>query len=153
MKLVDFEDRLERVTESGCLIWTGETVPFGYGRIRRKVDGVWRQTMAHRLAWEERHGSIPEGMFICHRCDVAACVNVDHLFMGTHADNMADMVRKGRSPRRPGELNCGGVKLTEEKVLALRADGRPYRVLAVEYGVSVKTVGRIKRREKWKHLP
>lgn len=72
--------------------------------------------------------------------------------MGTHAENMADMVRKGRSPRRPGERNCGGVKLTDEKVKAIRADTRVNRLIAVDYGVTRRTIDRIKRGEGWKHL-
>jgi hypothetical protein len=72
--------------------------------------------------------------------------------MGTHADNMADMVRKGRSLRRPGESNCGGVKLTDEKVGAIRADARVHRLIAADYGVTRRTIDRIKKGQDWKHL-
>lgn len=72
--------------------------------------------------------------------------------MGTHADNMADMVRKGRSLRRPGESNCGGVKLTDEKVRAIRADARVHRLIAADYGVTRRTIDRIKKGQDWKHL-
>jgi HNH endonuclease len=152
MQLADFEDRLERDPETGCLLWLGDKTSFGYGRIRRFSGKKWIQVTVHRLAWEEVYGVIPPGMFICHRCDVPACVNVEHLFMGTHADNMADMVRKGRSPRSCGERNGGGGKLTDEKVRLIREDGRVYREIAASHGVTVKTIGRVKRREHWRHL-
>ena len=144
--------KIERVTESGCHIWTGGLSVYGYGRLIRKIGGKKRYLYVHRLVWERAHGPIPPGMFICHRCDVRSCVNPGHLFMGTHADNMADMVRKGRSPRRPGEMNCGGVKLTDEKVRAIRADTRVNRLIAVDYGVTRRTIDRIKKGQDWKHL-
>ena len=77
---------------SGCLLWTGSVMGIGYG----KVSWNGRQHPAHRMAWAQAHGPIPDGMFVCHRCDVPLCINPDHLFIGTHKDNMADKKSKSR---------------------------------------------------------
>ena len=74
----------------GCLLWTG-AIANRYGTL--KVDG--KRLGAHRLAWEAANGPVPSGLHVLHRCDVPACINANHLFLGTHADNMADRARKG----------------------------------------------------------
>ena len=85
----------ERLVEipAGCHEWTGPRVPRGYGMVH---DGRGRKVYTHRLAWELAHGAIPEGMQVCHHCDNPPCCDVSHLFLGTSADNHADMSAKGR---------------------------------------------------------
>lgn len=93
----------------GCRLWTGALYPSGYGAFG--VTTGQPPTGAHRVAWELAHGPIPDGLFVCHHCDIhyplgdrtyRRCVNHEHLWLGTHEDNMADMVAKGRHvPRRP----------------------------------------------------
>lgn len=75
---------------SGCHIWHGPSVNGGYGHIR--FGGYY--WLAHRLAWTLRHGPIPDGMILCHRCDERRCCNPDHLFIGSRADNMHDRKAK-----------------------------------------------------------
>lgn len=130
-----------------CWLWMGGTDRWGYGLI--KIDGS--NKLVHRVTWEFANGPIPEGLFVCHRCDVPACVNPAHLFLGTAKDNMIDMVRKGRN--KPGiargEKN-GLAKLDWNSVRQIRASqGRSQRSLATEFGVHRDTIGAILRNKAW----
>lgn len=76
----------------GCWLWSGSRNDKGYGHIH-----VFNKTIqAHRASWEIANGQIPDGMYICHRCDNPPCVNPEHLFLGSPSDNTRDAVRKGR---------------------------------------------------------
>ena len=111
-----------------------------------QVSGVLlRVSPAHRFAWECANGAIPDGLCVLHRCDVKACVNVEHLWLGTRADNMQDMVSKGRNRN-------GSKKLTADQVRAIRASRLPLWMLSREYGISIATAGRIRLRKTHKHL-
>jgi len=94
--------------------------------------------------WEQERGPIPTGMHVLHKCDVPACVNPDHLFLGTHADNMHDMAVKGRAARIYGRVTYGALRLTDAQVRAIRADTRRHRVIAEEYGIAYKYVSHLK---------
>ena len=78
--------------EDECIEWDGAVTNNGYGI--RRIAG--KNYYVHRLGWEEEHGAIPDGMFILHRCDNKPCFLVKHLFLGTQADNVHDMLDKGR---------------------------------------------------------
>jgi hypothetical protein len=87
---------LSKVDRSGeCWLWTGYVQSNGYAKTWYQGRVQW----AHRIAWQEANGPIPEGMFVCHRCDVRRCVRPDHLFLGTQRDNMQDAVAKGRTAK------------------------------------------------------
>ena len=133
----------------GCWEWTGYRRADGYGHIHIGDKTVY----VHRYAWELANGPIPAGMSVCHRCDVRICVNPDHLFLGTHVDNMADMVEKDRQAR--GSTN-GNARLTETQVMEIcarhAAGGTTYRSLAREFGVGKSTISRIVHRTNWTHL-
>lgn len=130
---------------SGCWIWTGTLFRGGYGGM--KING--HITPAHRVAWEAYRGPIPFGLQVLHRCDVRCCVNPDHLFVGTHADNMADRNKKGRQMR--GERQHLS-KLNADAVRAIRADAREHLEIAADYGVHRSIIGKVKRRTLWQHV-
>lgn len=132
--------------DNACWMWTGILNGRGYGRVQ------WggRQILAHRAAWEDWHGtSVPLGIFVCHTCDVKRCVNPRHLFLGTAADNTADMIRKGRHAR--GE-RCGTAKLTDAQVREIRSDPRPYKQIADQHGIGLPNISHIKLGKGWKHI-
>jgi len=119
-----------------------------------------RMRYAHREAYALANGAIPPGMFVCHRCDTPACCNPAHLFLGTHAENMADMSRKGRSmaQRSPhkirGERN-GAAKLTESQVRGIRvafSAGETMASIARRHSVSDATISLIMRGRRWRHV-
>ena len=130
---------------TGCLIWKASKSSGGYGAI--KVNG--NRLRAHRVAWELAKGPIPEGLCVLHRCDTPACVNVNHLFLGTHADNMRDRNSKGRASA--GELH-GSAKLGEKDIKKIRKDSRSQREIAKDYDVDHKSIWAIKNYCTWKHV-
>lgn len=115
MKLLTLEERFfEKVVKgdnpNDCWSWKGRKSEAGYGRIDTKNKGVKRTLTAHRVSYELHHGPIAENMCICHHCDNRECANPQHLFQGTHADNMKDMTEKGRAWRGGKGGNLGGRK-------------------------------------------
>ena len=132
-----FWNQLDR--SGDCWIWTRANVQ-GYGVL--VVDR--KRYRAHRYAYELTYGAIPDGLDVCHHCDNPPCCNPAHLFVGSRADNMADMARKGRG--RPGE------KLRPEDIPLIRSDSRRYTDIACDFEVSASLVGQIKRREIWRKV-
>lgn len=137
--------------EGDCMIYTGGLTPLGYGVFR--VNNPRRCDRAHRAAYEMAYGPIPDGQMVCHKCDRRACINPDHLFLGTQKDNMADAAAKGRVAH--GEQQ-GAAKLTEANVREIRRSYRDgeetLRELSARFGISPPSVFRVVRRITWKHV-
>lgn len=124
----------------------------GYFHTRRRGSRTLIQ--AHRLVWEECFGLIPDGLRVLHSCDNPPCVNPEHLFLGTQADNMRDMVEKGRSAQHAGVDN-GRAKLTIGDVSQIRtrlAKGEKQVSIASAFGVSQRTICKINRGESWQSV-
>jgi hypothetical protein len=139
-----------------CWLWTGYHDPVdGYGRFRLPT-GV---TTAQRAAWVLFHGPIPEGLEACHKCDVRLCVNPEHIFLGTHQENIDDATMKGAWDRRihptnnRGETN-GMAKLNREKVIAIRGmvSRESRAVVAKRFGVTVQTITNVAHGYRWGHV-
>jgi hypothetical protein len=136
----------------GCWLWTASKNWAGYGKF-------WTGevlTASHRFSFELMHGPITNGRCVLHKCDNPACVRPDHLFLGTHADNIHDMMRKGRR----GYTGLRGTKnhkakLTENHVRSIRRhleQGSRRSEIAKQLGVNWSTIDRIAKGERWKHV-
>lgn len=141
-----FFNRVEKTDY--CWIWTGPKRK-GYGHVWVNGETV----RAHRASWILSFGAIPDGLLVLHKCDNPSCVNPEHLYIGTHSDNMRDKVERDRCAHldRSGERG-GRTVLTNEIVLSIRADSRMNKDIAAAYGVDRSTISDIKRRKSWKHI-
>lgn len=137
-----------------CWLWTAAKKEFGYGVIGCP-DRPGRTLRAHRVSWVLANGEIPDGLFVLHKCDVPACVNPDHLFLGTRQENTDDMVAKGRQARignGSGE-DSPNSKLNWAQVRDIRnrSDaGETQKSIAKSYGIDKSTVAQIIHRKTWK---
>lgn len=133
-----------------CHIWQGAVDGWGYGQ-GLKRGGKRRSVKAHRQAWIDANGPIPDGLHVLHRCDVPACINVEHLFLGTHAENMTDKMLKGRCGVPYGERHVNA-KLTNADAALIRACGPDISNadLARHYEVDPSTISRIRSGTRWK---
>lgn len=153
-----FSEKVSPEPMSGCWLWTGAADPNGYGHIRAGGKKM-PQVGAHRVAWELANGTIPDGLFVCHRCDNPACVNPAHLFLGTSGDNMRDKVRKGRcGDTRAHRVARGSghhkAKLNEETVVDVKrllSEGRlTQKEIGRRFGISQTAVHYINIGRNWR---
>lgn len=133
---------------SGCIEWTGASLPNGYGVLCLSGGTAY----AHRVAWEIAYGPIPEGKLVCHTCDNRKCVNPEHLFLGTSADNSRDMIKKNRSMK--GEVNPKS-RLSEDdvrEIRRMRSLGMTWEPIAERFNVSSATARFAGTGRTWAHV-
>lgn len=158
------EDRAVPEPNSGCWLWERSTDRYGYACVGLRK---YQHIRAHRLAYEAYVGAIPNGMMVCHKCDVRCCVNPDHLFLGSHKENMSDMTSKRRQacgPRhpqntRPLDMARGSrvntSKLTEPKVqlaMLLKSLGSSSKHVSEWLGVAQTSIQRVWSGQNWNHF-
>lgn len=139
-----------------CWPFLGQKSHAGYGAFNCRLPGEKRSTphIASRLMYMVLNGPIPPGQNVCHSCDNPACCNPGHLWLGSQADNMADMGHKGRGSKAGLKGTAHPMsKLTVDDVQAIRASSDARTALASRYGVTEANIHRIKTRRTWKHLP
>lgn len=150
------EEKSSHQKGTGCLIWNG-AVSGGYkskpntqyGYI--KIDGKTQRV--HRVMYEIHSGPIPEGMVLCHKCDNPLCINPDHLFLGTQAENVQDMIEKKRQYHPRGEMNNSKLKECEViRILEAAKQGVSLHILSQKYSVHVVTIRNIVSGKKWAYL-
>lgn len=146
-----FEEKYIPEPNSGCFLWLSYVGTNGYASFHVNKVGDRR---ANRVAWELYRGPIPDGMHVLHKCDNRVCVNPDHLFLGTHLDNMRDMKAKGRlivAPITKGEASPLH-KLTLLQAKEIKYSSVSYTKLAAKFCVSVAAVQKIKHNKMWKDI-
>jgi predicted XRE-type DNA-binding protein len=133
-----------------CWEWTAGKDRYGYGSIR--INNKVLRT--HRVSYQLHYGDFDIALFVCHKCDNKKCVNPEHLFLGTHQDNMTDKVNKGKQPNLIGKNNPN-TKLTEDNVIQIKKllfVGMKQREIAQKYNVSQNQISQIKNNKAWKHI-
>lgn len=156
-----FWAKVDRRGPDECWLWTATVVGKGYGSMW-PGGPVGTKVYAHRLSWTLHFGEIPDGLFVCHRCDTPRCVNPTHLFLGTNLDNVRDMIAKGRKrqvvaipERRARGERQGRAKLTRAAVREIRrraVNGIRGCDLAAEFGLSRQSISEIVNRKTWAWL-
>lgn len=143
-----FELKFVKGKEAECWVWRGaKSGGYGWFFIHTGIHEY-----AHRVSYQLYKGDIPNGLCVLHRCDNPACVNPNHLFLGTQGDNVRDREGKGRGADHSGEKN-GNAKLSAEQVIAIRkATHTRVRQLAELYNVNLKTIEAIRYGYSWKSV-
>lgn len=129
-----FNKKWQPITETGCWIWDGSDSGRRYGRFF--ING--KNAAAHRVSYTIHNGNIPKDMNVCHKCDTPACVNPDHLFIGTQSDNMLDREAKNRANRKK-QIQITGSMIKEIRDLA-KNDQMEVSEIAKKYDINERIV-------------
>ncbi len=134
----------------GCWNWTAKSRRVGYG----SFSVGYKTISAHRFSYSYFYGPVPEGLYVCHKCDNRLCVRPSHLFAGTQKENVHDAISKGLFATPKGERN-GQSKLTANDVAEIRK--APFirgtgNMMAKRYGVSISTISMIRTKKHWRHI-
>jgi|SRR5208282_382127 len=149
LKLTEEFNKKTVKNEKACWDWSG-SLKVGYGVMKCKK----RFIKTHRFSWKINFGPIPEGMYVCHKCDNRKCNNPEHLFLGTHEDNMKDMINKNRQRGAVGESNAKAI-INKEKALEIKkmlSNGMTTIQIAKDLNISRAIVFGIKHKKNWSHI-
>jgi hypothetical protein len=147
------QDRISKYVEktNSCWLWTRGKNAKGYG--------ICSEGLVHRAVYKMTFGSIPDGAYVLHKCDVRNCCNPDHLYAGSQKDNMRDMIERGRTGNRRGQPkgeahSMAKIKQSDaEAIIEAAYSGVSATVLSEKYGVGRNQIARIVSGERWPHLP
>lgn len=140
-----------KIDRKGCYIWTGEIHKIGYGLFRPTQN---KYQLAHRVSYWLFKGAIPVGLCVCHKCDVRSCVNPNHLFLGTHKENMQDAVKKGRFKSNGGEFNPRATLKDSQvkEIKLLIGKGVKDKELSLHFNTTVSAISHIRHGYAWRKV-